>query len=630
MLDVTAVLRRLGRDYTYVLPGLPVAIFSFSLLLSLVGISLATLIVWIGALLLPLTLMVASGFAELGRNRLRRWGAAVAPVSYRRADPGILGTLSLVLDARRWLDLVFEMLIALPLRLVTFVIAVGWSVAGPAGLTYFLWSLFIPDDGPVTTLLQLTNPNLVPQSGTAQYLLDAGVHLLIGVVFLSTLSMVMRGLAGFDAMLATALLGGGDRGVTLGHQEGAAAAEAAESADADPHQPVVSFSPWAWSWIGAGFTAVVLLAVGWPVTAGLYDVAVGVAMAIVAAHCAAIVITLRWAWAGLGLSLMASGAMMTAAAAAGVAVWPWPVTTMITQCAVLVVAALARPWYYAASAWGAGAVLTLVALLVYAPDEPGGTLATGIVFVSVSAAVVTIGVLVQLWIRNAGQLQEATRSSAEQGRRRHELEERNRIARELHDVVAHSMSVISVQAATAQYRNPNMDEAARGEFTEIAESSRQALSEMRMLLTILRGGDEARTAPEPGLADIDALIDTTRSSGTTIRHSPADESLAGLTVSSPTGLVAYRTVQEALSNALRHAPGAAVDVEVGIAGSADGPRLLTIAVRNGAPPKKSVDPAPGAGFGLTGLRERIEAVGGSVKAGPTTGGGFAVRAMLPL
>lgn len=632
-----ALMRRLSRDYAFVLPGLPIAVFSFSLLLSLLAISIVSLTIWVGALLLPVTLMVASGFAELDRNRLRLWGAGPVGVKYRRAGPGALGKLRIVLDPRRWLDLVFEMLLVLPLRLVTFVAALTWTIIGPGGLTYFIWSVFIPDHAPVIAIIEVANPALVPSSSTVQYLIDSGAHFLIGLLFLVTLPAVMRALAGFDAMLTTALLGAEGRGVLPGHtDDGAVTPRRAAGHHTGPHEsadqlePSVSFSPWAWSWIGAGFAAVVLVAVGWPLTSGLYQVGVALAMTVVVAHCGSIVLTLRWVWAGLGLSLAASAATMWVTASADVAVWPWPVTTMITQCAVLIVAALSRPWYGATAAWGAGAVMTLIAILSGESRSVGGSLATGIVFVTVSGAVVVIGVLARLWIRNVGQLEEATRSSAEQGRRRHELEERNRIARELHDVVAHSMSVISVQAATAQYRNPDISGAARREFDEIAESSRQALSEMRMLLTILRGGDEARTTPEPGLADIGALVDSTRASGTAIRYSPPDTPMSDLTVGSSTQLIAYRTVQEALSNALRHAPGAAVEVQVSVEGNDGGRSGLIIDVVNAPPPDPGAEPAPGAGLGLAGIRERAEAVGGTVEARATAAGGFSVRATLPI
>lgn len=621
-------IRGLARDYAYVLPGFPIAVFSFGLLLTMTVVSVATAILWIGALLMPLTLIVASGFAELDRARLRRWGAPGPAAFYRASGPGLTGKLHILTDPRRWLDLVFEMLITFPLRLFTFLVALVWSVIGPGGLTYFFWSLFIPGERPMIQLLELINPGLVPISASVQYLVDAGVYFLLGLVFLATLPPMMRGLATLDASLTTALLGGASSG------GGASSPSARLNRALGSGGQSASFSPEAWSWIGTGFAAVALLAVGWPITAAVHSVPVATAMVLVTAHSGAVLLTLRRPLIGLLLSLVAVGGLMIAADEAGTTPWPWLVTALITQCAVLSVAALARPWYYAASAWCGSAVLTLVALLTLSAETRSGALANSIVGVSVTAGVVVIGVLLRIWILNAGRLEAVERSSAEQDRRRKELQERNRIARELHDVVAHSMSVISVQAATAQYRHPGMDGAARLEFEEIAGSSRQALSEMRMLLSILRGEDEVPTAPEPGLADIDGLIQATRASGTPIRyHGLTEHDAVADTGSSPTSsateLAAYRIVQEALSNALRHAPSAEVEVDLTVERSAAA-RRLQISVVNGPSPEDIVDPVPGAGLGLNGIRERAAAVGGSVQTGPTAEGGFTVRAELPL
>lgn len=617
-------MRQLARHYAYVLPGLPIALFSLSLLLSLTAASIVTSVIWLGALLMPITLLLASGFAELSRNRLRLWGAAVEPVRYRPTGPGPLGLLRVLLDPRRWLDLVFETLISFPLRLVTFLVTLVWTVGAAAGLTYFFWSLFLPEERSVIRLLHLAGSGLVPQSPVAQYLIDAGAHFLLGAALALSLPTVLRAAAGLDGLLTTALLGDGGRGELFGHRLTRPGTSGAPGSDAESEASTASFSARAWAWIGSVFAAVVLLAVAWPLTAALYSVPVALAMVLVLAHSAAVVLTLRWVWPGLALSVGASAGIMLMTADSGVVVWPWPVTALITQCAVLAVAALTRPWYCAASGWCAGALLTLAALLLSLPEMPDGALATGIVTASVSAAVVIVGTLARMWILNAGRLEAAERTSAEQDRRRKELEERNRIARELHDVVAHSMSVISVQAATARYRNPGIDAAAQREFEEIASSSREALSEMRMLLSVLRAEDDAPTAPEPGLVQIDSLVESTRASGTDIRYTGLREPVPA--VNPAAGLAAYRAVQEALSNALRHAPGAAVDVEVAL----ERPHRLRVEVINEAPPRPPKEPAPGAGLGLSGIRERIGAVGGTVELSPTPQGGFAMRATLPL
>ncbi|WP_170228560.1 sensor histidine kinase [Nesterenkonia populi] len=387
-----------------------------------------------------------------------------------------------------------------------------------------------------------------------------------------------------------------------------------------------------YAWAGAILVAAALMAVGWPVMATVYSLNAALTMALVGAHCAAVVLTLRWPGAGLMLSLAAGTGMMLTTAGSGVVAWPWPVTTIVTQCAVLAAAALSWPWIWSSTAWLFGSLITAGALLWEAPGLPTGALSSGIVFMSVTAGTAAAGVSLRLWILSVGRAEAAEASSAQQDRRRQELEERNRIARELHDVVAHSMSVISVQASTAPYRNPQIDEASHREFAEIADSSRQALGEMRMLLSILRDESEAPTAPEPGIEDIDSLVESTRASGAPIDYLGLEQGhdAAAVRRASPaTGLAAYRIIQEALSNAVRHAPEAAIRVRLApcrVSGRAG----LQLTVENEAAPSDSVPSAPGARRGLTGIQERAAAVGGTSEATGTRAGGFVVRAELPL
>jgi signal transduction histidine kinase len=202
------------------------------------------------------------------------------------------------------------------------------------------------------------------------------------------------------------------------------------------------------------------------------------------------------------------------------------------------------------------------------------------------------------------------------------LEERARIARELHDVVAHHMSLIAVQAETARYRISGVPEAVSAEFGAISDSSRDALSEMRQLLGVLRNDEATARAPQPQLEQIPELIDTARNAGV-----PVDYSLDGAVDAIPpaVGVCAYRIVQEALSNATRHAPGASVSVQ--IHRDRDAVRLT---ITNG--PGRSVTMLhedQGPGHGLTGMRERAVLLGGALNAGPLGAGGFSVSAVLP-
>lgn len=375
-----------------------------------------------------------------------------------------------------------------------------------------------------------------------------------------------------------------------------------------------------WMWTVVSIAAVALVAVGWPVTASGYDTHPVAAMALTIVHCAAAIMAVRWAWAGLGASIPAAlGLMIVTANAAPEWPWPWPVTVLLTHCLTVFVLALRHSWYWAASLWLAGAMLTVLAPALIVGDASASAGANGVVLVSLSGGIALVGVLVRLWILSVVRMEEAERLSAAEAGRRRELEERNRIARELHDVVAHSMSVITVQASTARYRLPDLDKAVQQEFEEIATSSRRALSEMRGLLGILRGHDTAPTAPMPGLADIAELVRSTRASGAQITYTGTDAE-----VPDAVGLTGFRVVQEALSNALRHAPGCAITVTI-----TDDGHDLRVSVTNTAP-ARSDDPTPGARLGLAGIRERVAALGGTVTSGPTPDGGFELAATLPV
>jgi signal transduction histidine kinase len=201
--------------------------------------------------------------------------------------------------------------------------------------------------------------------------------------------------------------------------------------------------------------------------------------------------------------------------------------------------------------------------------------------------------------------------------------ERARIARELHDVVAHHISMIAVQAETARLTTPGMPAAGAQRLSEIGDTARAGLTEMRRLLGVLREDAQAELPdrhPQPGLAQLPRLVDEAReSSGAGYRLIISG---SPVTVDPGVGLAAFRIVQEALTNALRHAPGAAVDVEVHY-----GHGELRLRIRDNGPGLERT--APAGGHGLAGLRERATAVGGELRAGAATVGGFLVEARLP-
>ena len=263
----------------------------------------------------------------------------------------------------------------------------------------------------------------------------------------------------------------------------------------------------------------------------------------------------------------------------------------------------------------------MLAVLWIAMPVQAGTNAVGVFGLIVAAAVAMDA------IRGRRQTREAlvveTEHAEQEQARRAVLEERARIGRELHDVVAHHMSLIAVQAETAPYRVGEISESVSDEFTAISAAARAALAEMRRLLGVLRNDEEAARTPQPQIGQIDEMINTARNAGITVDYTPAG---ALESVPQSIGLCAYRIVQEALTNASRHAPGAAVTVR--LVRNEDALRLEVV---NG--PGRTAVPADddtGLGQGLTGMRERASLLGGALTASATTDGGFAVTAVLPI
>ncbi|MFJ9391908.1 sensor histidine kinase [Nocardioides sp. NPDC101246] len=220
------------------------------------------------------------------------------------------------------------------------------------------------------------------------------------------------------------------------------------------------------------------------------------------------------------------------------------------------------------------------------------------------------------------QRNEQLRREAEQRAELGATQERARIAREMHDVVAHGLSVIVVQADGARYAAEQDPALAPKALETVAQTAREALAEMRQLLGLLRDGD-ALTRPQPRLGDIATLVEETRAGGMELAaHLPEP----GLAVPEGVALTAFRVVQESLSNVRKHAgPGAAARVTVT---AEDG--SLTIEVTDdgrGAAANATSEPS---GLGLVGMRERISAHNGTLETGPASGGGFRVYARLPL
>jgi signal transduction histidine kinase len=313
---------------------------------------------------------------------------------------------------------------------------------------------------------------------------------------------------------------------------------------------------------------------------------------------------------------------------------------------------------------GLSAVAMLLCLFAEIPPTVGGLLALGTVYVVVGlrhrawliaglvapfAAVVTLPVVDEsaavvclavvtlagsagaAWrVRRESRRRDAVVEAAQESTLEHLARgERARIARELHDVVAHHVSLIALQADAARLTVPGMPPDGARRLLTIGDTARTALTEMRRLLGVLRedadAGDVATRSPQPGLRQLTDLLDEARDAGPggvrLIVHgavAPLDQGIE---------LTAYRIVQEALTNARRHAAGATVDVELDYQ-----PDRLVVRVRdNGPGPCPAPTSADGAiGHGLAGMSERVAMAGGSLRTGPGSVGGFVVHAELPL
>ncbi|GFE12190.1 two-component sensor histidine kinase [Streptomyces glebosus] len=320
------------------------------------------------------------------------------------------------------------------------------------------------------------------------------------------------------------------------------------------------------------------------------------------------------------------------------ALWSWSIPGIALHALVLFLLALrARPRIAAeALAFSFLAAVAALAFLGPVPDQPllpgaaPPVLASSAQDVTVVQDAVTFTCAVVLGAALRGrrvarnQLVEQEVLTAGERARRTLLEERNRIARELHDVVAHHMSVISIQAQVAPHLVKDPTDELKENLAGIRGSAVEALTELRRVLGVLRSeealADGVRHTPQPTLGRLDELVGAVRGAGLRVTTEITGEPRP---LSPGVELSAFRIVQEALSNALRHAPGAQVRVALGYR-----PGGLTIRVANTAPDRPA-PPSQGAGHGLLGMHERAAMLGGELATGATPDGGYEVTAILP-
>ncbi|MEU6658250.1 histidine kinase [Streptomyces sp. NPDC046821] len=327
--------------------------------------------------------------------------------------------------------------------------------------------------------------------------------------------------------------------------------------------------------------------------------------------CASVWLRRRWP---LGLAVALSAVSMVSNVAGGAFL------------VALFTLAVHRPFKYVA--WVAGVSVALIPVFFWLRPDPDSPFGVSVAF----SAVLTVTVVGWgMFVRSRRQLllslrDRARRAETEAGLRAEQAQRlaREAIAREMHDVLAHRLTLLSVHAGALEFR----PDAPRPEIARAAgvirESAHDALQDLREIIGVLRADDHGEDSgrPQPTLAALDALVAESREAGmkVVLDHRIADPEAVPASV----GRTAYRIVQEGLTNARKHAPGAAVDVLV-TGAPGDG---VTVSVRNPAPPDE-VPHVPGSGHGLIGLRERATLAGGRLGHGTCDDGGFAVEAWLP-
>ncbi|MBX9424347.1 two-component sensor histidine kinase [Streptomyces lateritius] len=298
--------------------------------------------------------------------------------------------------------------------------------------------------------------------------------------------------------------------------------------------------------------------------------------------------------------------------------WPWADNSFAAHLVVLTVVAARTGPRAAGWMWAGTAAYALFAEMFLGVGRSSDSVP--LLFVA-ALALLTVTVI-QVRRQATREVTAQQSVTAEERSKRTVLEERTTIARELHDVVAHHMSVVAIQAEAAPYRVENPPPELEQAFRTIRENAVAALTELRRILGVVRAEDyEAPDAPQPTLGDLDALVRNVAEAGLDV-----EKTVTGAVRELPQGveLSAYRIVQEALSNVLRHAPGAAAKVEVSyVLGG------LGLRIANG-PARGLVKPSPGAGHGITGMRERVTMLGGDMTAEDTPDGGYEVAAFIPV
>ncbi|MFG1922805.1 sensor histidine kinase [Cryptosporangium sp. NPDC048952] len=373
------------------------------------------------------------------------------------------------------------------------------------------------------------------------------------------------------------------------------------------------------AWLAVGAVALLLLVVVTSTTATAFDVPPLVAFAAASAQCAALPLALIRPWPATAVQF--AGASVLALAAS----WPLPAPVTAVLIAHIGLIGLRTGWRAAVATWWCSVLLCIVLVLLDPNDRSGDDTAENqIIYALISVLILFAAVVVRQRGTVRRELAKARRDVELEQAQRALVEERNRIARELHDVVAHGMSVIHMQATSAAYRIPNMDPESRTEFDRIAAGTKTTLREMRQLLSVLREEDAGRQlAPMPDLGHLGELVESAKNGGVEVdlRVGPVGQLPEALE------LTVFRLVQESLSNVVRHAPGARVRVDVA---TADGELHVEVVNEPPTRPPAPMEDANRVKHGLLGMRERVRSAGGQLTTGYRPDGGYRVEALFPL
>ncbi|WP_250032692.1 sensor histidine kinase [Paractinoplanes maris] len=390
-------------------------------------------------------------------------------------------------------------------------------------------------------------------------------------------------------------------------------------------RPVLSWLMW---WLVAGGLALIFLPVNATLGAQLFGIDPMVAVITGIAQSAALPLVLVRPREATALQLLAVVVVGVAIPAGSASTWPLTVPGLLTLIAHIGLISVRYGWRAAAATWGVSVLLIpVVALLAPGGRSVGDGLLMEVLYPSLSAGVLGGVILIRRWQQVRRELADARRDIEVEQSHRAVAEERTRIARELHDVVAHSMSVVHMQATSASYRIENLDPDAEVEFKRIATGARAAMREMRQLLSVLRAEDaDAELAPVPGLSGLGELLASAQQAGLPVemRRGEAVEAAA---VPERVALTAYRLIQESLSNVIRHAPGARTLIDIDLEGS---DLMLSVVNEAAAGPAEPMEAAGSTGHGLTGMRERVRQVGGTLETAARNEGGYRVTARLPI